>query len=681
MAETLPPPEAERTERVRDLELLVQPRPAGGLVHASLFLEVGAAFVDPPAVAALAAMAVERPGLEARATHDRIELRVRGTAAQLPAMLARLAEALADRDLDDHAELRARLDDTRRRAYADPVRRADLLALRAHLGAGADALAGDPSLEDVRAFQSVAFGTRHALLVVAGEVEAAEVRALVASAFEGAPRGSPYGGRAPELPQDAAPVERSGDRNHFTVAATRWSMAEALALAEWLGPSATSVQVYPHARGVTVLARARRPEDATRLQRDAALAPPGEQAEGAGSLEAQVALASAMWRRQNPPTGVAFGGVCAESARACPGAREVEDVDVTIDGPRATLRAANGVQVVAEQRPGDEAVALHVVTGGVAHGDTVLAAHALGAMCDRVEARVQPEGFTLVARGEWTGAMARAARCLLDMAPVPDRLPLVAALRRRPARAWIAAALAPGAQARVAPEGTSEDVAAARAPAEVLGALRRGRRLRVGVVTRSDPGVAARRAHAWFADLPAGDEAARAEWEAPRPIEPRDWRRENVRMVVGWRSEVGDAGADAVGRAIATGLEHALAPHGVVVWHNGGGGAWGAWAAVALDVDAEHVDAVATFARALRPTETDVARHHAEEVARARWAGADAAIAAGRLARTGRSDPAITSTEALPAIVRGLGAPSFVIARPQEPNALRRSRVRVRRRR
>ncbi len=667
-------------ERVRDLDVLLLERPSGGLVRASLWLDFGTRNAEPPAAATLAAMAVERPGVSARATHDRIELSTSGTTEDLPQMLASLVRAISDRDLPDHAELRAALDDRRRGAYADPIRRADLLALRGTFGAAADPFEGQPTAAQTGAVMA-RFGTSHALLVVAGSMPE-DVRDQIASAFADAPRGASVPGPS-ERQGERVQIERSGERTVMTVARTVATLGEAQALADWVDGVCDSTHLYPHGGGVTLFARARSAEHAAQLWHLAQLAPPGLERETAfdANVGTEMEIVASQWRSGPPVSTFALGGVCAEASgttcvetlqaatRTPPAVEFSEDGDTRLG---ATL--ATGARVDVERRRGPEAAALHVVTGGIAHGDTVVVGRALASVCGEVDVRLDPHGFTLVSRGPWRAAMARVVRCLLHESPAVDALPLAHALRRHAARGWIAEALAPGATSRIAPEGTSAAVADARAPALVLPALRTGARLRLAVVGEGALPVMAGAAAAALSPFPSGGASTYAEWETAHAIVPRSWDRESVRIVVGWRTDRGLEGGALIGRAVARLAADDLGDAGQLLWHNGGGGEWGTWAALAFDLEPSAVDAFGARVRAWRPG--DLAPHLEREATRERWRTADVSEAAIRLAVFGSSAPRIPDPAAATALLRDLTPPSFVIARPQHPAALRRSRRR-----
>jgi predicted Zn-dependent peptidase len=184
------------------MRLLSLPRPTGGVLRLSLFIDAGSRDATPPQAATLSAwLAAEGggPQIEALVFPDVTELSLPCTTDQLDACAEQLARALATRDPapDKLATARTRLRDGQRRALAhDPTEPADALALSALLGPSASTFfaLGAPDSDPVAAATAVPaflrehYGVNHSLLVAAGDCDPARVREIAGLSFARASR-------------------------------------------------------------------------------------------------------------------------------------------------------------------------------------------------------------------------------------------------------------------------------------------------------------------------------------------------------------------------------------------------------------------------------------------------------------------------------------------------------------
>lgn len=686
--------------QVRALDVEHVRLPSDGLVHLALWIDGGSFDADPPAAATLAAWAVESEGLSTRATPDGIELSLRGTTDALDASLAKLARALATRTLPDarHRELSQRLVDARRRALASPSRRADELALRALLGPAVSPFEGDPSRADVERVFSSTFGPERALLVVIGEVDEARLQRAIEAAFERAPAAS-GGSRGVIAPEAIGEVER-GPVSALSVAATTASVDEAWALARALAPEAQGAWVYPHRGGASVIVRAEPatlPSIAAQLRFASATPRTPPEAVEVATLAERRGLA---WlaERHDEPAGVtrrvSVGAVCAEErgescVAAATRARAIAALDDVSADPTnrrgqpptnpndelaAEARAENGARVRVETREGPLALALRFETDGTDAAAATVLANVLAARCaseaslEQVTPELEPQGISLVARAADPTRASESIAALVRCASTSNlrevdrvRLRALETRRRSPERGWLAHALTPGALATVAPRGDARGLSRTIDPRAFASATRVGARTTLALVGPVEAGSSAELGARLLSFLPSGEAVTRARWGEAVPLVAERFEAPRVRLALGWRADdASSRGAAVVARAFADAVAARLGAEAEPRWRDGGEGpSGGAWAAVAIDVAPEQVDAVIERARAVRgPSTEELARAFERE----RWAGADARVAALRLARTGSTRATLPSAAEAEAIVRALRSGAFVIA-------------------
>ncbi|MBX3248464.1 MAG: insulinase family protein [Myxococcales bacterium] len=695
---------------VGELSVVVVPTASEGLVRASLWIDAGTR--DGGAAATLAAWALRRDGLEARATPDALELSVRGEAGELDAMLRALAEALSTRALEpsSHAALRAQLDDARRRAAAHPTLRADALALRATLGT--DPFTGDPSREDVEAFFATHFGPSRALLVVVGDASEREVERSAAAAFRRAPAARStrsHAMRSVARPEGlvgdaeawAAVLQEEGTRFAATVALTVAEVDEAWAIARALRVGGSTV--FPHREGVTVLSRVDSPAAVPALvTRARLLEVPGRRPPEPSGIDAVAERTALEWlgRTGIPRRRLVVGWVGPRSndtrsndtrsndtrsndtrsndtrsndTRSNDQARLVERPQIRRGsaGEVAHATTAGGARAFATRRDGATALALRFRTGGVEPARAQLLAAALASRCDApapVVPHVDEDGFALVVRTSderWREAADALVRCASAEPGRTEgpRLRLLAERRATPERGWIARALAPGAHGVIEPRGTEGELSGPLPLARFAEETRVGARASFAIVGPVDAGEAAEHLALLLSWLPPGDPASAPRWGEPLPLGGRDWRGERARVVVGWRVEGGEVGRELVARAFAAESAAILGRVGDVLWHDGGRSERGAWAAVAVELPVDRLDAFDAARRAVRPPSPAVLGRVLDE---ARWASSDPLVAALRLARDGSPRAPLPSAEGIEAIGSGLARaePAIVIGRP-----------------
>lgn len=369
-------------------------------------------------------------------------------------------------------------------------------------------------------------------------------------------------------------------------------------------------------------------------------------------------------------------------------------------------RAANGARVRVESREGPFVLALRFSTDGTDASAATVLAHALAARCagepslERVAPELDSHGLSIVARADPTRhveSLAAIVRCasttsLREIDRV--RLRALEDRRRSPERGWLAHALAPGALATVAPRGDARGLSRTFDPRAFASATRVGARTTLALVGPIDARTTAELGARLLAFQLPGEPVSPVRWGEAVPLVAERFEAPRVRLALGWRAEattsntpnatgsnapsatspnaIEAASSAIVARAFAEAVAARLGPEAEVRWRDGGEGPTaGAWAAVAIDVAPEHVDAVIERARAVRgPSVEELARVFERE----RWAGADARVAALRLARLGRSRVRIPSDTEAEAIVRALQSGTFVIAvgRTQQARAWQR---------
>ena len=158
---------------------------------------------------------------------------------------------------------------------------------------------------------------------------------------------------------------------------------------------------------------------------------------------------------------------------------------------------------------------------------------------------------------------------------------------------------------------------------------------------------------------PEGETATVARWGGVVPFAPAAWS-EAARVVVGWRTNEGSVGAAVAAHAFARSAAEHWAEHGAVLWHDGDGGDWGAWAAVALDVTPEVVDALGAIGGHRFDVEWE------SQFERERWRGGDVEDVAWRVSRGVAPDVATPADAA--GVIAALRAspPVFAVGRPPE---------------
>ena len=674
-AETLPSGETQ-VIAVQGLEVRVLPRDTAGLVHVALFVDAGSRHASPPSAATIASWSAAGE-LEARATPDFVWFSTDCAVDVLREALDSMAATLNAPEIDPekHAELVARWEDARRRSIAQPSRRADTLAMTALHGPGFDPLDGEvATLAQTRAFLADHFGRSRALLVIVGDVEPEDAERLVRDAFRDVPRAR-AGRPTASVPEPTPSKREDGTSTHATVAVDFPATHRAYALghrAHAMG-LAQSATVYPHAQGTTLLLRTRDLGTLPSLRWMAAHAyghdhPLGEALSPAKEAE-RLAL---RWRREPAASEVrrvSLGLVC-EAECDVNGPQPLPEARV--EGARATVTLPNGAEVIAIRRRAENvAWSVHLDSGGQSHGEVVVLAHALARRCGG-QVRLDERGFSLNGSGpRWRRELRATLDCMTpDIANVAqDWTGVLDGLRVAPERGWIAGALSPGLTSRVAPGGRLHEVAESARAAARWSRLRVGSRARVAIVGNVQP---QRAVHAIpvLGVWPRGEAPRAMRWGDSVPMAPAEWD-DVARVVVGWRTDAGGGAAEVAARAFARTAAEQLHRHGAVLWHDGDGGAWGAWAAVALDVDAETLDAIRAIVDRMA-VEQSLEGNLRDEAERARWRAGDLQEVAWRAARGVPievvGDPAPT-LEAL-----RTATPVLAIGRPQNDTALRRWR-------
>jgi len=500
-----PAPE-EPVEEAGGVRLLALPRPAEGM-WLSLFVDAGARDASPPRAATVATWAAAPEGVQARVLADHTELSMPCERPRLAACVERLAQTLATRSLDADrvAAANERLRAAQRGAIADPRRTADRLALTALLGEGVDPVGrpGDDAIAAsvAEAFLADSFGPERALVVAAGDVDAAALRQAAEHAFAAVPPARRSRAERSE-PRHGTGVDVASARS-VSIATTFESDPPAIAGARrWVGRlgESASAEVFP-VRGATVLL----------LRADGAPADVVERArllleetlpEGVPIPESDPRAAArrrgARWARGEPRhegglgVGVVVDGGRGDELTDDPDAalrertrREVEaaldegplvsgeladeggavvvDHLVHIDGRRAPTGDRVDVRVSFEGGAMEETDRTHGLTGTLAHAllaRCIEAAPAtLGSTPEALGIEIRPDvepgrfGWTVSGpRARWAEITWLAGRCG-DPAPWPvgllDRLR--PGLPRDVGLAAVAGAISPGSPGRIAP--------------------------------------------------------------------------------------------------------------------------------------------------------------------------------------------------------------------------------------
>ena len=203
-----------------------------------------------------------------------------------------------------------------------------------------------------------------------------------------------------------------------------------------------------------------------------------------------------------------------------------------------------------------------------------------------------------------------------------------------------------------------------------LSAARARARVRIAVVGDVSVEAALESASAAAGRLSPGNTAPQPVRPAP-PTEhttnliPAEHEGELARVVIAWQAAGAEAGAHEAGSNYASQTATSLQRSGLRVrWNEGGGDGSGSWAAVALELSDEEVEALpALVARSLRGAQPSA-------VSSAQRAGLDARAMAVRGATTQNLDasaPSAAVTSALRA-----ATPLFIVGRGQQPDAFRR---------
>lgn len=684
----VPQPQAE-VAQVGELQLALRPRATRGLVRASLWIDAGSRDGTPPATATLAAWAAG----DGMATPDATVFEARCEREDLDACLEPLGRALGMRELDPeaHAALRARLEGARRRASADPRRRAEVMAVAAAL----ESSAIDPlgSAEDdealttdaVRAFWTSHYGVSRALLILQGDLPD-DARARVERVTAGWPRAG--------APRAARDVPAAGARSLTETAARGATAIAALfddpAAADAAATALPGARVFGLRGGTVVLVNGG-PDLEARTHQVATLALAGdpitsaaeeEEADptvaivsrwlgaGTGSVRALGVGVSCAEGRGRPELDVCTERVETTVAHAVASAAPEREGEV--DGRRGAVRLANGAQVRAERVPGPVGIVVRFAGGPNesppgAHGRAAIAARALAAACDLpVDPFAESTGWGLVYSGT-ARDLAAVARCAMAgpdaelVAQARHRVREIA--RQRPARTWAARLIAPGNPGLVAPEGSDSGAASVRAIDDFLDEARVGARTVVAVVGDVDPTTAIDRVAPVLGVLDAGEAPTTID-RSPADITLRAEQQAShtPRVAVALAVDAEGRGAATAARAFARALGAAAIDAGLPVhaW-DGGAGEGMAWALIAFDLPEEQLEAVPRrLQRAIRNVRVDLNAMNET----LRWATGEPRRAARRLARDGTTEPPVPDGLVIEALRDA--QPSFVIGR-REP--------------
>lgn len=685
----VPQPQPE-VAQVGELQLALRPRATRGLVRASLWVDAGSRDGSPPAVATLAAWAAG----EGMATPDATVFEARCERNALADCLDPLRRALATRQLDreTHAALRARLVDARRRAAADPRRRAEVLAVAAALEAPEVDPLGDAEDDDALTREAIAefwrahYGVGRALLILQGDLPEG-ARERVGELTAGWPRAA-----APRRPREAP---AAGARSATETAARGASAIAALfgepAAAQEAARQLPGARLFALRGGTVVLvgggrdlpARAHRVATAMRAEDGASGSPREAEGDdptvaivsrwlgaGQGSVRAMGVGVSCAEGRGRPELEACTERVRATVAQAVAAAAPEREGEV--DGSSGAVRLANGAVIRSERVPGPVGVVVRFAGGPSeappgAHGRAAIAARALALGCELpVEPFAESTGWGLVHSGP-ARDLAAVVRCAMaepeaeTVSQARHRVRAIA--RERPERTWAARLIAPGNPGLVAPEGSDSGAASVHGIGDFLAEARVGARTVVAVVGDLDPTEAIDRVAPILGALERGDPPSPID-RSPAAITLRAEQQASStpRVAVALAVDAEGRGAATAARAFARALSDAAIDAGLPVHAWDGGAAEGmAWALLAFDVPEEQLDAVpGRLRRALGAARVDLDAMNET----LRWATGDPRRAARRLARDGTTEPPVPDRLVIEALQDA--EPSYVIGR-REP--------------
>ncbi|MFT5355309.1 MAG: hypothetical protein ACI9KE_002525 [Polyangiales bacterium] len=677
------------------LTIFEMTRPTGDLLMATLVFDVGSRQSTPPALATLSAWSRETDDVQARAGLDTTELRTECPASSPEVCIRSLIDAITrDCSSEEHALLRARLRTAQRVDLATPSRRVESLALAATWGKDLHPLAqsaedADLSRGAIQRHIERHFGRARALLRLEGNLSgepdpSSLARVLSANAEVRPPLASP-GSESRALRVEA------GGRDALALAFRFQDAERARSFAESVAHEGRRPRLF-RIRGAAIVL--------------ASIEIHGELSEG--HIEAARDLLAHSRRRQRrawlpgamdiwlaepssegPALQVGIGSVCAErpnrdieACRALVSSLMTQD-GVAFEGEANESGAqgsfAGGGRVLIRRQPGEVGVAV-LWAGGAAqdapdeHGAHALAAITLARACGATPyVTAHFFGITkLLATGDAQGVdetlscatHALNASAWADARPVAHSLAAV-----NPERSWLAQALSPAAPGWVVAEGSIHGLAEAQ-HGPWLAAARGRARLRIAIVGDVAVDAVLESAAAAAGRLPAG--AAPPQPVSPAPptehdtnLIPAEHEGRRPRVVIAWRAAGSEEGAREAASNYASHAAGAFRRAGLRVrWHEGGGDSSGSWAAVAMDLNEEEVEALpALVERSLGRAPQRAARSGERE-------GLDARAMALRAARTqglGVSPPNASVTSAL----RG-ATPLFIVGRGQQPDAFRR---------
>ncbi|MFK7985381.1 MAG: hypothetical protein AB8I08_05075 [Sandaracinaceae bacterium] len=708
---------SEAVDDAGALQVLAIPRPTGGRVWLSRWVDAGPRH-GAPGAAALAAAALSNSTIHGRALPDGVELQRTCEAENLAECLEGLAAAVGQREVPESA--RSRLRDARRRALPNLRRRADGLAVSALLGRDVDPLLGpEASAADATAFLAEHAGAGRILLIGVGDLERERFRDLARDAFDGVPAAS--GQRAERAPLQSAVEVDVDTQAHAAVAVAQPSVAQAAGLARRLlgRDRGTSAEVFPIRGGALTLLRGGTPEQLVHAAQLALSESPTEAPPPPPDSPLAVARAhGARWISRSsagtPPVRAALG-VGAVLAGGRGDDLQAEDPDRSPrEAAQAQLRALlepaapsgapsrneteiAGVRLSIRDLPGapDAAVVLRFEGGADeepanAHGVTWMLASLAESGCSRVardelgrppeqlgldvRAFIEPEAWGLALSGPrdlYRELIYLAVRC----AEVPHRGRLEAARAEGVAdaeRHALAAAgarlLAPHCPGRVRPEGSAVGISAIHHASLERWRQRVATRSRLTAVFVGDTptdAVVARFAQL-LPRLPEGTAATPLDWPAPEAELTTLHQPEGINVWVAWDASAEGPSAEWVAGTFAEVVGRSLnrEPGVRVESSEAGASAGRVWASVQLSVSEAALTALPQhLSRALSGLDWEgpiAARHEqieeAESAAGASARGLALRVAAGRPSPTPR-----------PEVARALAAatPRYVIAREQ----------------
>jgi predicted Zn-dependent peptidase len=687
---------------VEGVTLAIVPRATEGWAWVALWIDAGSRDAEPPVLATLAAWAaIDGSEITARVLPDGIELAIGCRTEQIDRCLQQLAGVLERRQLPEGAisAARERIRGARRGAQAEEQRVADRLAIASLVG-GEEARALDPlgspgeletiGARDAELFLARHWGGRRALAVVVGDADEEAVRASVARHFAGVPDASEARAARSITPHVGAAVE-VGDRAVASAAIAVRTRSDGVAIARRALaelPEA-SASVFPLRGGEIVLVRGNDPRavaasliyaqaitpatDAVPLGQDDvrsiadrlgsswvaradAIAP-----EGGLGIGAVVAGGRADRDAEDPDaparerTRGELAALATELAASLGGTIEREEVAGTIslessDGARARVRSEAlgrvAIAVAIESRAESESPRAH---GARRLITSLLARCASGE--GSVETWVGTESIGLVIESVPERALAaidRAGRCVRALPLDPRAIELERALRIGAIdlddvrRSRAALALAPGAPAMIAFDGTRATIAAidVRSLERTWRAVACRERVSIGIAGDVDPAIAAQVALLAIRRLPGGCErppvAERIDIAAEEMILVRS-EDDAVEVLLALRDPTPRRGGRAGARAALRALIDALGSGARAVWADAGAGTEGAWAAIALRADEDTIATLHARLESARRAATSAvgARLDAElarESERRAWSGASAQAIAIRLA-------------------------------------------------